>query len=179
MVWTVMLCWENKTTAMIGTLRRGLHVIGILTYPAILQHLAILAKSQLSTGLVKLPQTTDGKVLLIQLFGCNQSFRLEGSRLIISATVTTAMSQIKMFRKSEVWLEGLVKVAPCGHSWAQRACPGHPCMRQRPGSFSWGWCPSWRPQSPPEWDQGDPLTPRPTMSWEDNRACKHMNRTAR
>lgn len=53
-----------------------LGVINTQTYSAALQDLIIGAKSQLGTGLGELPQTSDGEVLLVQLFGCNQSLRL-------------------------------------------------------------------------------------------------------
>lgn len=47
-------------------------------YPAALQDLTISTKCELGAGLGKIPQTTNGKIFLIQLFCCNYSLRLEG-----------------------------------------------------------------------------------------------------
>lgn len=84
MVWTVMFCWEKRTAALIwiSAVRSDLNFIYFNvvnhhpTYPATLQDLIISTKSQLGAGLGKLSQTTNGKVLLIQLFGCNDSLCL-------------------------------------------------------------------------------------------------------
>lgn len=53
------------------------------TYPATLQYFTIGTKSQLGTGLAKLPKSTDGKVLLVQLFGCDERFCLYEQKVII------------------------------------------------------------------------------------------------
>lgn len=105
MVWTVMLCWEEKS---------GLKTVGFdlsfikfgaadtQTYPAALQHLIISTKSQLGAGLGKLPQTTNGKVLLIQLFGCNQSLCLDErcrNQKVLNRTEAISLSIIPMFIK--------------------------------------------------------------------------------
>lgn len=81
MVWTVMFCWEKRSG--LKSVRTDWNfikygVVKIQTYPATLQDLIISTKSQLGTGLGKLPQTTNGKVLLIQLFGCSHGLCLEG-----------------------------------------------------------------------------------------------------
>lgn len=78
MVWTVMLCLETRTAASSWTksIRMVLSSIyfSVLTpptYPGTFQHFIISAKSQLGTGLGEFTKTPNGKVLLVQLFGCN------------------------------------------------------------------------------------------------------------
>ena len=54
----------------------SLEYLTLPTYPAALQDFIISTESEFSAGLGKLPQTTDAKVLLIHLFGCNNTLCL-------------------------------------------------------------------------------------------------------
>lgn len=89
MVWTVILCCETNTDVLIWTEKHNHIILHIMkhvikldlhtppTYPATLQDLTVSTKSKLGTSFGKFTQTTNGKVLFIQLFGCNQSLSLQ------------------------------------------------------------------------------------------------------
>lgn len=78
MVWTVMFCQENRGSVYLALKMCTVSCLSHhSTYPATLQDLIISTKSQLGAGLGKVPQTTDAKVLLVQLFGCNDGLCLQ------------------------------------------------------------------------------------------------------